>query len=480
MRGGWLIEGERRRSGVTTSSRAIILSSLSLLLSGKRIHDMIIQDIRLIDQLRTLAHDEFKQKGEGGLIWYGPSLGTPYANSSSDHWSVKTQASSQARAEGNGNGNNGNQIRCYNFRGLAEEFDLMADATNLDEIEEVNANCILMANLQKASTSGTQSDKALVYDSDGSAEVQLYDNCYDDEIFNMFSQEEQYTELLEPILEPHQVQHNDSKVIFVVSSMEQCGRTVEQHLEIKRLLRVVVSQAIMSIVQNNSVVDTLNLQIELDRTKEHFENCIIKKENEYAKLLNDWVDNVVLNKPVKASTRTKPIAVSQPHVITKNEVNSKTNGFSPKDVKSTTRTRRPQPRNNPKNDKVPSKSKSSRLSNNLGKIEENHSNLQSSLNLKHMSSERNNIGLLFGMLNLKLFVLCNGVIVVSGIANQNGNGKVVAAQAEGNANENNGNQIRCYNCRGLGHLARNCTVKPRKRDATYLWTQLLIAQKEEA
>ncbi|GJW62049.1 hypothetical protein Tco_0111384 [Tanacetum coccineum] len=64
--------------------------------------------------------------------------------------------------------------------------------------------------------------------------------------------------------------------------------------------------------------------------------------------------------------------------------------------------------------------------------------------------------------------------------NPNGNGNVVAARAEGNANRNNGNQIRCYNCRGLGHLARNYIVRPRRRDATYLQTQLLIAQKEEA
>ncbi|GJR95378.1 hypothetical protein Tco_0267552 [Tanacetum coccineum] len=63
------------------------------------------------------------------------------------------------------------------------------------------------------------------------------------------------------------------------------------------------------------------------------------------------VDNFVPNKHVKASVRTKLITVSQPHVITKNDVNSKTNGFSPKDIKSTTRTRRSQPRNNPKNDK---------------------------------------------------------------------------------------------------------------------------------
>nr|GEY24228.1 hypothetical protein [Tanacetum cinerariifolium] len=35
----------------------------------------------------------------------------------------------------------------------AEEYDLMAAVADLDEIEEVNANCILMGNLQQASTS---------------------------------------------------------------------------------------------------------------------------------------------------------------------------------------------------------------------------------------------------------------------------------------------------------------------------------------
>nr|GEU53502.1 retrovirus-related Pol polyprotein from transposon TNT 1-94 [Tanacetum cinerariifolium] len=77
-----------------------------------------------------------------------------------------------ARAEGTGMGN---QARCYNCRGLgiqlqAEEFNFMAAAGDLDEIEEVNANYILMENLQQASTSVTQHDKALVYDTDGSAE----------------------------------------------------------------------------------------------------------------------------------------------------------------------------------------------------------------------------------------------------------------------------------------------------------------------
>ncbi|GJS64654.1 hypothetical protein Tco_0679218 [Tanacetum coccineum] len=78
----------------------------------------------------------------------------------------------------------------------------------------------------------------------------------------------------------------------------------------------------------------------------------------------------------------------------------------------------------------------------------------------------------------------NEIIVVPGIANQNANqirnGNVVAARAEGNIVGNNGNQIRCYNYKGLCHLARNCTARPRRRDVVYLQTQLLIAQKEEA
>nr|GFC42323.1 Gag-Pol polyprotein [Tanacetum cinerariifolium] len=75
---------------------------------------------------------------------------------------------------------------------IREEYDLMAAAKDLDEIEEVNANCILMANLQQASSSGTQTDSTPVYDSDGSAE-------------------------------------NDNNVISEVTDVEQDGETVEQH-----------------------------------------------------------------------------------------------------------------------------------------------------------------------------------------------------------------------------------------------------------
>nr|GEX37594.1 hypothetical protein [Tanacetum cinerariifolium] len=212
-------------------------------------------------------------------------------------------------AEGNVVGHNGNQIRCYNCRGVghfarnctAKDFDLMAVAADLDEIEEVNANCSLMANMQKASTSGTQTDKAPIYDSDRSTEVHDYENYDDNEIYNMFTQEEQYTELLEPIPKQHQVPHNDNNIIsenlaievekvnsvnpkFVgdfKSLAKEADESLAKHkaleLEIERLLRAVFSQDIMSVVQNNSVVDTSNLPTKLERTKERYETVSLKR-----------------------------------------------------------------------------------------------------------------------------------------------------------------------------------------------------------
>ncbi|GJS95489.1 hypothetical protein Tco_0802457 [Tanacetum coccineum] len=105
------------------------------------------------------------------------------------------------------------------------------------------------------------------------------------------------------------------------------------------------------------------------------------------------VDNVMPNKPVKASIRTKPITTSQPHVISQENVNSNSNGISSTGVESNAKTRRPQPRSNIKNNRVPYEFKSSCIENKEVKVEEHHRNLLLSNNKKHMSSECNNIKL---------------------------------------------------------------------------------------
>nr|GEV93303.1 hypothetical protein [Tanacetum cinerariifolium] len=168
-----------------------------------------------------------------------------------------------ARAEGNENENN----------------------SDIDEIEKVNANCILMANLQQASTLDTQTNKAPVYDSDGSAEG---------------------------------------------LGVEQEGRTVEQHPG--------------TIEETRAYFESLYNNLEID------------------------VENV-------------------------NTVNH-----------NTTKTRRPQPRSNTKNDRVPSASKSSWIKNKEVKVEEHHRSLLLSKNKKHMSSKCNNIKL--AIQNDKSKVVC--------------------------------------------------------------------------
>ncbi|GKD35648.1 hypothetical protein Tco_1251157 [Tanacetum coccineum] len=745
-----------------------------------------------------------------------------------------------ARDKGNGNGNNGNQIRCYNCTGLghyAKNYTFRPrrrdvaylQTQDIDEIKEVNANCILMANLQQASTSGTQTDKAIVYDSGETVEVHHNENCYNNDIFNMFTQEEQYTEPLDPISEPYTVQQNNSNVISVESSMEHTGEIVEQHpatveethayfeslynnlaikfekvnmvnrkmketnadlttklakyrgqeksfeinkakfdeletgyrksvyqeqcltikinalhlsfaiqitalneeianlnnqlskekstvsllqeekkklksdfktredefldkqiqyektikeldnilvkmgqsiqtmhmlspkpdsfyhteqkmalgyqnpfylkqaqqkqhslyngkillekhdpptvydseetlqlsqesrLKMKQLnkeiklenyvkinklfevfvsqkaksreekadesldkitvlkkeneclLRTVASQDIMFIMQSPSIVETSDLQTELERTKEWFENYTIKKENEYAKLWNDWYkkceeytldplsqkledENVSLkfqvppkvvvsndlSNPVtsnsvpntheskvgknnnviaprmfkinpfktsredkfmsinkaRASIRTNSITVSQPHVITKNDVNSDSNGFSSTRVDNTAKTRRPQPRSNTKNDRVLSVSKSSCIKNKDVEVEEHHRNLLLSKNKKHMSSECNNIKL--AIWNDKFEVVCamckqclitcnHDVCVLNYVNDMNFRADNQNANVSNTANQKK-HTLNIKKTMKVGYKERLASPKPRKPRTCLRWS----------
>ncbi|GKB02512.1 hypothetical protein Tco_0830601, partial [Tanacetum coccineum] len=322
-------------------------------------------------------------------------------------------------------------------------------------------------------------------------------------------------------------------------------------LEIERLLRAVVSQDIMSTVQNNSVVDTSNLKTELERTKECFENCIIKKENEYAKLWNDWFlnkrtppkpnafqserlkfsktrvpqkvdktndisnpvtsnsvstpieskvvenDNVIapgmfridpcttsredkfvpINK-VRASIRTNPITASQPHVITKKIVNSDSNGFSSTGVDITTKTRRPQPRSNTKNNRVSSASNSSRIKNKEVKVEEHHRNLLLSKNKKYMSFECYNIKL--AICNDKYEVICamckqclitanHDVCVLNYVNGMNSRGKKHKANVSNIANQTK-HMPQVKKPKKVGFTERLASPKPSKPRMCLRWS----------
>ncbi|GJT53006.1 hypothetical protein Tco_0988060 [Tanacetum coccineum] len=265
-------------------------------------------------------------------------------------------------------------------------------------------------------------------------------------------------------------------------------------LEIEHLLRAVVSKDIMSIVQNPSVVDSSNLQTELEHQKgkckdtPYVSNTLDplsqKLENENVELefqVSEQKDTTkgtsvntqfckqsILGKPpsssgsklyavipfpkskglpkidkthalskpvtsnsvptpqeskvvnndkvialvmfrinpfkpsreekyvpnkVRASIRTNPITVSQPHVIPKKDVNSDSNGLSSTGVDNTAKIIRPHPRSNTKNDRVLSASKSSCSKNKEVEVEEHPRNLLLSKNKKHMPSECNNVKL---------------------------------------------------------------------------------------
>ncbi|GJX34662.1 hypothetical protein Tco_0246219 [Tanacetum coccineum] len=168
-------------------------------------------------------------------------------------------------ANQNPNGN-GHLARNYTVRPRRRDADL-------DGIEKVNANYILMVNLQQASTSGTQTNKTLVYDSNGSAKLLKEKSTVSslqeekkklksdfkirkDEFLDKQIQLENKIKELDNILK----QPN----LFETSNLlKEADESLTKHkaleLEIERLLRAVVNQDIMSIMQSNSIADTSNL-----------------------------------------------------------------------------------------------------------------------------------------------------------------------------------------------------------------------------
>nr|GEW42356.1 retrovirus-related Pol polyprotein from transposon TNT 1-94 [Tanacetum cinerariifolium] len=144
-----------------------------------------------------------------------------------------------------------------------EEFEFMAAADAYEETERVKANCILENNLQQASTSGTQSDKAPVYDSDRSAEISTEKSTVSSLLEEKKRLKSDFKIHEDELLDKQiQLENKIKKLdnILVKIADESLAKHKALELEIKRLLRAVVSQDIMSIVQHPSVVDSSNLQ----------------------------------------------------------------------------------------------------------------------------------------------------------------------------------------------------------------------------
>nr|GEX20802.1 integrase, catalytic region, zinc finger, CCHC-type, peptidase aspartic, catalytic [Tanacetum cinerariifolium] len=289
----------------------------------------------------------------------------------------------------------------------------MTAAADLDEIEKVNVNCIFMANLQQALTSSTQTDSALVYDTDESAE-------------------------------------NNNDVIFEDTSVEQGGETVEEHSanfeETRALYESLYQNLAIKVEKVNSVNRKLkktnaDLTTELKnqlfsfffeekkKLKSDFKTDkdeLLDKQIQLEKKIKD-LNNIVLK--TGQSIQTIHMLLPKPNSFYHTEQKMALDYQNPFYLKqaqkkqqslydgkvllekldppvvhdseetlqlaqeNNTKTRRTQPRSNTKNDRVPSVSKSSRSKNKDAKVEEHHRNLLLSKNTKHMSFACNNIKL---------------------------------------------------------------------------------------
>nr|GEY94974.1 retrovirus-related Pol polyprotein from transposon TNT 1-94 [Tanacetum cinerariifolium] len=181
---------------------------------------------------------------------------------------------------------------------------------------------------------------------------------------------------------------------------------------------------------------------------------------------------------VRASVMTNPITVSQPPVITKKVVNSDSNGLSSTRVDITAKTRRPQPRSNTKNDRVPSASKSSCNKNKGVEVEEHHRNLLLSKNKKHMSSECNNVKL--ATQNVKSKVVCamckqclisinHDACLLKYVDDMNSSGKNLKENVSINENQKK-QKPKVKNTKKVGSIERLASPKPSKPRSFLRWS----------
>nr|GEX02407.1 hypothetical protein [Tanacetum cinerariifolium] len=292
--------------------------------------------------------------------------------------------------------------------------------------ERVKVNCTSENTFQQASTSVTQSDNTPVYDSNGSAEIKWLQAQLGD-LKGKSSDTQCASNTLDPL--PQKLEDE------IVSLESQVLNYAKENAHLKTTYKNLFDSIKVTQAQTNSIIDSLQKQLYdtiyenaklraqlFDKVYEQKGSIkVVQTVNVIAPRIfrtnpskTSRVDNVVPNKSVKTSVRIKPITVSQPNVIHKQQANSDLNGFSSTRVNNTTKTRRPHSRSNSNTGRVPSMSKSSCLSNNIKKIEENHRNSQIPKNQKHMSSECNNITLAIQKAKSKIvYVMCKQCLVTA-------------------------------------------------------------------
>nr|GEY49972.1 integrase, catalytic region, zinc finger, CCHC-type, peptidase aspartic, catalytic [Tanacetum cinerariifolium] len=308
-----------------------------------------------------------------------------------------------ARAEGNASEQNGNQIRCYNCRGVGH-YDLMAAAADLDEIEEEAAKFV-----GDFKSLGNEADASLAKHKALKLEI-------------------------ERLLKAVKLESKNVELKFQV--LNYARENAHLKATYKNLFdSISVSQReLKQIEADDQAIQTILLGLPED----------IYAAEKKAKLFNEWE---------RFTSNEGESIESYYHRFLKLMNDLKRNKHFPEKIASNLK-----------------------FLNNLQPGWSRH------VTIVHQTKDLHTADYTQLYDFLKYNQKENGLIGFQGNGNQNqiGNGNLVAVRAEGNGAGHNRNQIRCYNCRGVGHFARDCTVKTRRRDAAYLQTQLLIAQKEEA
>nr|GEV19582.1 hypothetical protein [Tanacetum cinerariifolium] len=347
----------------------------------------------------------------------------------------------------------------------AVEFDLMAVAADLDEIEEVNANCILMANLQQASTSTIEVEKvntvnrklketntdlttelARFKNQEKYFEISQYDKlerCYQQSVYqeqclskkiNALHLSKQIKTLNEEISDINkQLSKEKSIVSFLLEEKKKLksdfktredkllDKQIQLEKKIKELNNILVKtgQSIQMIHKLSPKPDSFyhteqNMALgyqnpfylkQAQKKQQSFYdgNVLLEKHDppEAAKFVGDFKslakeadESLAKHKALELEIERLLRAIDSHDimsVVQKASVVDTSNLQT--ELEHNSKTRRPQPRSNTKNDRVPSASKSSQTKNKEVEVEEHHRNLLFSHTTKHMSFVCNNIKL---------------------------------------------------------------------------------------